>query len=71
MRRKRELRMQVHKVTPVEGEATQSEDNQTIEKIIQLVPKILVGTVVAVYGYVILDTWRQVTVAQNTYDQEG
>ena len=72
MRRKRELRMQVHKITP-EGESTQSEEDPTIEKLLRLVPKIFLGAVLAVYGYVILDTWRQVTVEQSKYeyDQDG
>jgi hypothetical protein len=71
LRRKRELRMQVHKIVP-EGETTQLEEDQWIEKLLQIVPKFLFASVLAIYGYVILDTWRQVTVEQSKYiDQEG
>jgi len=67
MFRKREVTLQVRKASKPEDVITVKEENSKSEKLMQLVPKILVGGVIAVYGYVLLDTYRQVTIAQNTY----
>lgn len=64
MLRKRELIVQVRKKNTPEDEAISEEMESLGEKFIELLPKILIGGVVAVYGYVLLDTVRQVTVAQ-------
>lgn len=71
MRKNWEVDAKLKRVRP-EGTPTQVEEDKTIEKLMQLAPKVFLGLVAAVYGYVILDTWRQVTVEQSKYiDQEG
>lgn len=70
MFRKREFRIQMHKAQKPESTDTTPKENQLGEKLLQLAPKILIGGVFALYGYVLLDTYRQVSVAQSTLAPE-
>lgn len=59
------------KKKPKTGEESEpSEEHSVSEKLIHLIPRMFIGGVAAWYGYVILDTWRQSTVAQY-YSQDG
>lgn len=62
--RRRQLIVQMRKMNTPEDETTSEEMESLGDQLIELLPKILIGGVVAVYGYVLLDTVRQVTVAQ-------
>jgi hypothetical protein len=61
--RRRQLIVQLGKMNTPGDEATTSTEEDLGDQLIELLPKILIGAVVAVYGYVLLDTARQVIVA--------
>lgn len=71
MLRKREVTLQVRKAPKPETETISVEENRTSDKLLKLLPKILVGGVVAVFGYVLMDTARQVIVINAQNMQEG
>lgn len=48
-----------------ENESTTTDENELGEKLLKLLPKVMIGGVLAVYGYVILNAVCDITVEQN------
>lgn len=65
MFKKREMVVQVRKKNETKDETIVVDENRMSEKLLKLLPKILIGGVVAVYGYVLLDAACQIAVDSN------
>jgi hypothetical protein len=66
---KRELSIRVQKADKPNTTETHIIHDRTIDRMTRQIPKVLVGGALFVYGYVLLDTYRQTTVADHLYNR--
>lgn len=67
MFRNREFVIRTRKTNPTDPVAPVNDEKKT-EVFTRFAQKLVITTAAAIYGYVLVDTFRQVKVAQNTYD---